>query len=189
MHAALLTPPIISCSYAVVRSINYDGSGDVPGQSPSNLMSHGATLALLPAAEVTASCVIARPSHSEGTGPLYNQADIAKTVALPFSQKLDWFRAAALSLRTPWEDEHTFLFVRRENLIEDSIKSVMTLDRSQLRNMWRFEFIGEPGIDAGGVAREWFQVSAARARSIRAKATTLRRRNVRSEATSAPLNI
>jgi len=145
-------------SYAVVRSMNYDGSGEVPGQSASSVMSHGATLDLRPAADVTASCMVPRPAHSEGRGPLYNQADIAKTVALNFSAKLDWFRAATLELRTPWEDEHTFLFVRRSHLIEDSLKSVMTLERSQLRNMWRFEFIGEPGIDAGGVAREWFQL-------------------------------
>jgi E3 ubiquitin-protein ligase NEDD4 len=27
-----------------------------------------------------------------------------------------------------------------------------------MRKRWRIEFLGEPGIDAGGVTREWFQL-------------------------------
>lgn len=27
-----------------------------------------------------------------------------------------------------------------------------------MRQRFRFEFIGEPGVDAGGVAREWFHL-------------------------------
>lgn len=34
----------------------------------------------------------------------------------------------------------------------------MSLSRKDLRKVWRFEFIGEMGIDAGGLAREWFQL-------------------------------
>lgn len=34
----------------------------------------------------------------------------------------------------------------------------MCLSRADLRKVWRFEFIGEEGIDAGGLAREWFQL-------------------------------
>ena len=29
---------------------------------------------------------------------------------------------------------------------------------SSIRKLWRFEFIGEMGIDAGGLAREWFEL-------------------------------
>eukprot|EP00978_Attheya_sp_CCMP212_P037989 scaffold183992_cov44-Attheya_sp.AAC.1 len=34
----------------------------------------------------------------------------------------------------------------------------MALSRADLRMIWRFEFLGEQGIDAGGLAREWFQL-------------------------------
>lgn len=34
----------------------------------------------------------------------------------------------------------------------------MSLTRKDLRKVWRFEFIGEAGIDAGGLAREWFEL-------------------------------
>lgn len=48
--------------------------------------------------------------------------------------------------------------VRREYLLSDSIEAVMSLSRKDLRKVWRFEFIGEAGIDAGGLAREWFEL-------------------------------
>ena len=48
--------------------------------------------------------------------------------------------------------------VRRDHLLEDSVDAVMSLGRKDLRKLWRFEFIGEAGIDAGGLAREWFQL-------------------------------
>eukprot|EP00957_Ditylum_brightwellii_P129289 9862459-Ditylum_brightwellii.AAC.1 len=38
------------------------------------------------------------------------------------------------------------------------MEAVMSLSRKDLRKVWRFEFIGEVGIDAGGLAREWFQL-------------------------------
>lgn len=48
--------------------------------------------------------------------------------------------------------------VRRQFLLGDSVDAVMSLSRKDLRKLWRFEFIGEMGIDAGGLAREWFQL-------------------------------
>jgi hypothetical protein len=34
----------------------------------------------------------------------------------------------------------------------------MSLSRIDMRKSWRFNFIGEAGIDAGGLTREWFQL-------------------------------
>jgi E3 ubiquitin-protein ligase NEDD4 len=50
------------------------------------------------------------------------------------------------------------LNVRRQFLLADSVDAVMSLSRKDLRKLWRFEFIGEAGIDEGGLAREWFQL-------------------------------
>ena len=50
--------------------------------------------------------------------------------------------------------------VRREHLLEDSMLAVMSLGQEELRKIWRFEFIDEPGVDAGGLAREWFQLNS-----------------------------
>ena len=48
--------------------------------------------------------------------------------------------------------------IRRQYLLGDSVDAVMSLSRRDLRKLWRFEFIGEEGIDAGGLAREWFEL-------------------------------
>jgi hypothetical protein len=48
--------------------------------------------------------------------------------------------------------------VRRKYLLTDSVDAIMSLGRDDLRKRWRFEFLGEPGIDSGGVTREWFQL-------------------------------
>ena len=149
-------------NYAVVRSMNFNGEGGVPGQG-SSLLDHGVRLSLGNASEVAASCVVSHPSFYYGggrrpRGDLFNHVDIARACSLPFKDKIAWFRGACDKLRTPWENEHTFCFVRREHLMDDSLSCIMNLTAEQMRNMFRFEFINEPGIDAGGVAREWFQI-------------------------------
>jgi hypothetical protein len=57
-----------------------------------------------------------------------------------------------------WNEGHMRMNVRRGFLLGDSVDAVMSLSRKDLRKLWRFEFIGEMGIDAGGLAREWFQL-------------------------------
>lgn len=49
-------------------------------------------------------------------------------------------------------------FLDVQSVLLDSIEAVMSLSPFDLRKIWRFEFLGEIGIDAGGLAREWFQL-------------------------------
>ena len=48
--------------------------------------------------------------------------------------------------------------VRREHLLQDSLEAIMSLDTLELKHVWRFQFLGEEGVDAGGLKREWFQL-------------------------------
>ncbi len=50
------------------------------------------------------------------------------------------------------------LRVRRENLIEDSLSQLSTADRTDLVKELKVQFVGEEGIDEGGVSKEWFQL-------------------------------
>jgi hypothetical protein len=50
------------------------------------------------------------------------------------------------------------MVVRRQFLLVDSIRAIMSLSREEMRKKWRLEFVGERGLDAGGVTREWFQL-------------------------------
>jgi len=86
-------------------------------------------------------------------------AEIAAAHRGSYEKKADWFQEICRDrLRKPWSDGHQLIVVRRSHLLHDSMAAVMSLSRSKLTEFWRFEFYGETGIDAGGLAREWFQL-------------------------------
>ena len=53
---------------------------------------------------------------------------------------------------------HVKLRVSRDNLLYDSNQSFQKIKKDDMHKIFRFQFKGEEGIDAGGLAREWFQV-------------------------------
>lgn len=76
-----------------------------------------------------------------------------------YDEKAEWFQEICRErLRVKWSDGHMKFLVRRQHLLHDSIEAVMSLSPHDLNKIWRFEFSKEPAIDAGGLAREWFQL-------------------------------
>lgn len=57
-----------------------------------------------------------------------------------------------------WNDGHMRMNVRRRFLLRDSVDAIMSLSRKDLHKLWRFNFVSEMGVDAGGLARKWFQL-------------------------------
>lgn len=55
--------------------------------------------------------------------------------------------------RIPWNQGHVQVCVARSSVLEDSVRQFARLRSLDLRKTFRFKFQGEPGIDAGGVAR------------------------------------
>uniref|UniRef100_A0A7S3JWL0 HECT-type E3 ubiquitin transferase n=1 Tax=Aureoumbra lagunensis TaxID=44058 RepID=A0A7S3JWL0_9STRA len=84
--------------------------------------------------------------------------ELSRYAAMPFHQKEAWFRQQIAKVQVPWEEGHIKINIRRENLLEDSMEAVESIAQNEMKKIFRFEFIGEPGVDAGGVAREWFQL-------------------------------
>ncbi len=84
--------------------------------------------------------------------------EIADITLSPFDKKHAWFKEKTQQIRTKWEDGHVKVRIRRERLLDDSFNSFLKLKSEDFRRFFRFEFINEPGVDAGGVAREWFQL-------------------------------
>lgn len=111
-------------------------------------------LSLVPADE---GVVESRIRGSDGDD-LVTYSEIANAQGKPFEEKVVWFHDTCAQLCVEWNEGHMRMNVRREFLLHDSMEAVMSLSRKDLRKVWRFEFIGEPGIDAGGLAREWFQL-------------------------------
>ena len=105
-----------------------------------------------------AAVVDSRIKGPDGRSDLVSYADIAAAQVMTFEDKAQWFQDTCAQLCVEWNEGHMRMNVRREYLLSDSMEAVMSLSRKDLRKVWRFEFIGEAGIDAGGLAREWFQL-------------------------------
>jgi len=89
---------------------------------------------------------------------LVSYADIAAVQGKSLEEKTAWFHNICHQLTGAWEDGHIKIAVRRKYLLLDSVDAIMSLGRDDLRKRWRLEFLGEPGVDSGGVTREWFQL-------------------------------
>lgn len=111
-------------------------------------------LSLVPATE---SVVDSKIKAADGT-ELVTYSDLAEAQVKNFDEKAQWFQDTCAKLCVEWDEGHMRMNVRRQYLLGDSVDAVMSLSRKDLRKLWRFEFIGEMGIDAGGLAREWFEL-------------------------------
>lgn len=119
------------------------------------------SVALVPAQEaiVNAKLVDYNYHGTNQAKTLFTYNDIADIQGKSLDQKIKWFQEKVCEeLYTPWEKGHVKIVVRREHLLEDSTNAIMALSRDDMRKRWRIDFAGEPGIEAGGLTREWFQL-------------------------------
>lgn len=105
-------------------------------------------LVLVPPSEVAMDTTV------EGTR--LNFHTLSHGAQLPFDKKVEFFRQHCTSLKVPWEKGHMEIRVRRSQLLSDSLMAFERISKENMRKIFRFEFLGEPAIDAGGVAREWY---------------------------------
>ncbi len=108
-------------------------------------------LSLVPASEYSVNANI-----EENGKKIVESTELSRVQTMKFHAKTGWFLQTCKKLGVPWEDGHMRIAIRREHLLSDSINAVMSLGREDLRKIWRFEFMGEMGVDAGGLAKEWF---------------------------------
>lgn len=108
-------------------------------------------LSLVPASEYSVESDVVEKGKT-----LVDCAELSRIQTQKFDVKTAWFLQTCKKICIPWEDGHMRIAVRREFLLSDSIDAVMSLGRDDFRKIWRFEFMGELGIDAGGLIKEWF---------------------------------
>lgn len=115
--------------------------------------------------------------HSEGrlTFAESSQADAATTIGgyrilaedlevidhvcqLPFQRKYTWFLERMSTLLKSWEEGRIKLSVHRDNILVESMEQLLGIQLEHIHFPLRIEFIGEVGIDAGGLQREWFSI-------------------------------
>lgn len=96
-------------------------------------------------------------SLSCGVGPHAVQS--VRTMSFP--EKHRWFMqetTALLNVRwdSPGLATDTTLLVSRDDLLSSSVHGLMHISQKQLHRPLRVQFENEPGVDAGGIVREWF---------------------------------
>jgi hypothetical protein len=131
---------------AYVRKIDFRAGNDARVRD--------GVITLVPADEAFCESRIKGPDESD----IVTYAELADAQVKNFEDKTAWFQDKCALFCVEWNEGHMRMNVRRDFLLEDSVDAVMSLSRKDLRKLWRFEFIGEMGIDAGGLAREWFEL-------------------------------
>lgn len=93
--------------------------------------------------------------HTQGLIQL-GPAKVLELSQLPFQQKQAWFVQHTAALETPWEYGHVQLEIDRSSLLHNSCEQLLWIAHDQIHQSMRIKFKDEPGIDAGGLEREWF---------------------------------
>ena len=91
-------------------------------------------------------------------GTNVNYTELSAVAQMPFQQKVEWLKNQFTALKVPWEEGHIKLKVRRSHILMDAVDAIESLDAADMKKIFRFEFIGEPALDAGGVAREFYTI-------------------------------
>ena len=76
---------------------------------------------------------------------------------VPLHVKKARLETALARRRVPWESGHQEVAINRDRFFESVCSRIGRIRTPyQWRQTWRFKFEGEPGIDAGGVARDFW---------------------------------
>ncbi|CEG44370.1 hect e3 ubiquitin [Plasmopara halstedii] len=86
----------------------------------------------------------------------FSQDELGQVASLPFQQKHAWFVQHTAAMEVPWEYGHLLLEIERDNLLHNSCEQLLWATPAQLHQSLRIKFANEPGVDAGGLVREWF---------------------------------
>lgn len=90
-------------------------------------------------------------------GPLGSIA--LKFRAVDFENKFEWLSQEISHLRDfKYSKDQQSCVISRENIFEDSLELISNFEPHELLYPISIEFEGEPGIDDGGVSREWYEV-------------------------------
>ena len=89
-------------------------------------------------------------------GTRVNYQDLSQVAAADFQGKTEWLKNQFNAIRIPWEEGHIKIRINRETLLNDALDAMLSIEEADMKKIFRFEFIGEPALDAGGVAREFY---------------------------------
>ncbi|TYZ61748.1 hypothetical protein PybrP1_001074 [[Pythium] brassicae (nom. inval.)] len=83
--------------------------------------------------------------------------DLEEIAALTFHDKNKWFLGEVQKRWRNYEEGHIQFVVRREHMVSDSMEQMLKCPPSRFWERLRIYFENEPGLDAGGLIREWYE--------------------------------
>ncbi|KAG7402263.1 hypothetical protein PHYBOEH_003522 [Phytophthora boehmeriae] len=84
--------------------------------------------------------------------------DLEEIASLTFHDKNRWFLEQVQKRWRSYEEGHIQFVVRREHLLTDSLEQMLKCPPSRFWERLRIYFENEPGLDAGGLIREWYEI-------------------------------
>uniref|UniRef100_K3WCL7 HECT-type E3 ubiquitin transferase n=1 Tax=Globisporangium ultimum (strain ATCC 200006 / CBS 805.95 / DAOM BR144) TaxID=431595 RepID=K3WCL7_GLOUD len=94
---------------------------------------------------------------SDSTRQIQCDDDLEEIAALTFHEKNKWFLAEVQKRWRNYDEGHIQFVVRREHLVSDSMEQMLKCPPSRFWERLRIYFENEPGLDAGGLIREWYE--------------------------------
>mmetsp|Transcript_4252 Transcript_4252/g.5845 ORF Transcript_4252/g.5845 Transcript_4252/m.5845 type:complete len:552 (+) Transcript_4252:257-1912(+) len=85
----------------------------------------------------------------------WNSFDFEAIAALPFTDKQTWFYDRMAELQIPSSEGFVKIEVRRSHILTDTHRAFTILQPADLHKWIRIQFYSEPGVDSGGLKREW----------------------------------
>jgi len=82
-----------------------------------------------------------------------NKSNISPEYSIEFENKVKQLRSMNEMKVT---EANTMLFINRDNLFHDAFNSIMSKSPEELKKRLRVEYVGESGLDAGGLLRDFF---------------------------------
>jgi hypothetical protein len=84
--------------------------------------------------------------------------DLEEIAAMTFHEKNKWFMAQVQKRWRNYAQGHIQFVIRRSHLVEDSKEQMLKCPASRFWERLRIFFENEPGLDAGGLIREWYEL-------------------------------
>uniref|UniRef100_A0AAV1TT09 HECT-type E3 ubiquitin transferase n=1 Tax=Peronospora matthiolae TaxID=2874970 RepID=A0AAV1TT09_9STRA len=84
--------------------------------------------------------------------------DFEEIASLTFQDKNRWFLEQVQKRWRSYEEGHIQFVVRREHVVSDSLEQMLKCPPSRFWERLRIYFENEPGLDAGGLIREWYEI-------------------------------
>ena len=96
-------------------------------------------------------------SSSAASGPEYGATGrYVGAVGDSLAARVERCQYELALLRIPWEQGHETIELHRDQILHDAKTAFMQLQPLAFRTIFRFNFVNEPGLDAGGLAREFY---------------------------------